>query len=243
MEKLGGRTGGSTFLRTLRFAAGLVSAALLFACGGGGGGATATPTPAGTTVSLTPLKSQLMGTAATGSQMTFNLTGSDSQKNAWSGTFTMVSDGPKSFEGQNVTSSRVTNTLTHTATGISASETVTFYFLTSNGSLYKEVSASGLTGTPVTQTQLPDTCKVGDTGAMWTTTQSDGTTETVTWRIDPDVNGDSRLVLTSVDKDSTNAVLSTEVDTFYLDANGNPTKYSVTVTDSGVTLTMTGSKM
>lgn len=217
-------------------------AALLFGCGGGGGSGT-TPTPAGTAVSLTTFKSFFMGTAPAGSQISFNLTGKDSLGNTFNGSFAVVSDNASTFETQNVTNSRVLVTLTNTATGVSASGIETLYFLTSNGNLYKQVSSFGITGVPTAQIQLPDTGHVGDTANLWTLSESDGSTETLTWRLDPDVNGNSRLVLSSVTRDSSNAVTDVEDNTFFLDAGGNPFRFSVTVMTGGITLNLAGNKI
>jgi hypothetical protein len=230
-------------MKTLRILAGLVMAALLFGCGGGGGGGTpATPTPAGTAVSFATFKGFIIGTAAAGSQVSFNLTGSDSQGSAWTGSLAVVSDGASTFEAQNVTNSRVLTTLTRTATGVTASGIETLYFLTANGNLYKQVSSSGTTGVPAAQTQLPAIGHVGESASLWTLSESDGSTETLAWRLDPDVNGNSKLVLSSVTRDGSNAVTTVEDNTFFLDASGNPFRFSVTVTTGGVTVSLAGNR-
>lgn len=219
----------------------LFSAILLFGCGGGGGSSTpATPTPVGTTVSMATFKGLYYGTATPGTQMSFTLSGSDSQGNSWTGSFAAVSDGPTTFESQNVTKSRTLVTLqrgTSTpVTGISSR-----YFLTSNSTLYKSVSSLGVTSVPTTQTLMPNTIQVGDFDNFLNTTNSDGTTSTGTWRLDADFNGNSKFVLSGITRTG-GTVTGLEDDTFYLDSSGNPYRMEISVTVSGVTVTMSGNK-
>lgn len=217
----------------------------LTGCGGGGGTETTptpTPTPIGTTFNLTTFKGFLTGTGAAGSQMSFTLTGSDTSGNAYSGSFTLASDGPTTFEGQSTTKSRVIITLTKTSTGTSANDTITEYFLASNGNFYKQIDSTGVTGIPSIQTPIADNVNVGDLGNLWNITNSDGTSESCTWKLDADFNNNSKLILSFVTKSPSNVVTEHEEDTFYLNSNGNPYKYSVTFTSNGQTLSMYGNR-
>lgn len=216
-----------------------VLALQLTACGGGGGGSAGTPTPAGTTVSLTAFKGVFLGTAA-GSQYSFPaMFGSDTLGHSYSGSYAVIADGATTFESQNVTKVRSLVTL-QVAGGSAASGTTTLYYQVSDGTLYKSVSSYGITYTPTSQTPLPSSAKVGDSGAFVTVSGSDGTTSTTTWALNADYNGASRLVISSVEKTGS-TVTSTEADTYYLDAAGNPTKVAISVTTSGVTVNLSGS--
>ena len=211
---------------------------LLCACGGGGGGTTTTPT--GTSVNLTPFKNVFLGTSA-GAQYSFPaLFGTDSQGRSWSGSFTVIADGATTFEAQNVTKQRSLVTL-QIAGGVPVSGITTNYFLVSDGSAYKSISSTGVTSTPISQTPLPTVVKVGDFGVLGTTSGSDGTTSTTTWSLSGEFNGSSILAMSSITKTGS-TVTATEVDSFFLDSAGVPTKIVVSVTAGGVTVSLSGSK-
>jgi hypothetical protein len=211
-----------------RFVLLLVAVIGLTACGGGGGGTADTPTPVGTSVSMASFKGVFLGTA-TGAQYSFPaLLGSDSQGRGWSGSFTVVADGATTFEAQNVTKRRSLVTL-QIAGGTPVSSTTTSYFLVSDGSAYKSISSSGVTYIPTSQTLIPATIKVGDFGTIGAASGSDGTTSTTTWALNADVNGASILAISSIIKTGV-TITGTEVDSFYLDASGVPTKLAISVT-------------
>lgn len=226
-----------------------LSVAMLFGlagCGGGGGGdGGGTPqvqTPAGTAVSMTTFKGLFTGTATAGSQMSFTLTGSDTSGNAWTGSLSMVSDGPTTFENNSVTKSRSTFVLTRSSTGTSATNTDTSYFLAANGNFYKSINSAGETSVPSTQATIPDNSHVGDSGSLWNETSSDGTSESITWKLEADFDGKSKLTFSSTAKDASNVTIAQEDDTFYLDSNGNPFKYEAKVTANGITINLSGNR-
>ena len=214
------------------------------ACSGGGGDISVNiPTPAGTPVSLTTVKGFFYGTAAPGSQMSFNLSGSDSTGQAWTGSFAMASDGPTTFETNNVYKERVLTSLTRTADGASASGVSTSYFLVSDSSLYKSVSSSGTTAVPTAQTLLPDNVRVGDSGSLQTTSRSDNAIETATWKLEGEFNFNSKFTFSFIVRDATTNVVKTlEDDTLYLDSAGKPYKVTMTVVTNSVQLTMAGNR-
>jgi hypothetical protein len=217
----------------------VVAVAGLCACGGGGSGATATPV--GTPVNLTAFKGVLMGTAA-GTHYSFpNLTGTDSQGRAWTGSFSLIADGATTFESQNVTVCRALISL-QLGTGTPFSSVGTRYFQVADGSIYKNIDSFGLISVPASQTAVPDILKVGDSGTIATFNNSDGTTLTATWSLIADINGASRLVITSVTR-SGSTITDSETDTYYLDTAGNPTKFAVIVTSNGVTLNLSGNRV
>lgn len=214
----------------------------LAGCGGGGGGTgtAATPTPAGAAVSMATFKGIYYGTGTAGTQIGFTLSGSDLQGNSWTGSITTVSDGATTFESQNVTKSRSLVTLQR-GSGTPVNDITSRYFLASNSNAYKAVSSLGVTSVPTSQTILPDTIHVGDFGDFLTSSNSDGTTSTTTWKLEPDYNGNSKFTVSAVIKTGT-TVTALEDDSFYLDASGVPYKMSITSTVSGTTITMSGPK-
>lgn len=89
---------------------------------------------------------------------------------------------------------------------------------------------------------LPDIPRVGE-GGTGTTSNSEGTTSTITWKLDPDVNGNSILSFITVTKEADNSIVAEESDSFYLDSSGNAFKMAVSVTTSGTTVTLSGNKI
>ena len=230
-------------MKLIRLFCGLIAAAYIFGCGGGGGGGTpAVATPVGTTVNLATARAFQTGTAAAGSQLSFALTGSDTQGGAWSGSFTIVSDGATTFENQAVTKARSLITLTRASSGASVTASTDSYFHVSDRSLYKTVDSLNVTGTPTSQASVPDSARVGDSGSLWSIAYSDGTSSSSTWRLDPEFNGNSKLTSSTIVKNASNAVSSTEEQTIYLDAGGTPYRLDEKVTVSGVTVSLTGSR-
>jgi len=210
----------------------------LTACGGG---SSSTPTPAGTSVDLTSFKSVFLGSSA-GAQYSFPaLFGSDSQGRSWSGSFTVVADGPTTFEGLSVTKRRSLVTL-QLAGGTAVSGTTTSYFRVSDGSPYKSISSNGVTYTAISQVPILTTAKVGDFGTFGTASGSDGTTTAATWSLNADVNGSSILAISSTIKSGTTTT-GTETDSYFLNAFGVPTKLAISVTTGGVTVNLSGSSI
>ena len=218
----------------------VISTFMLVGCGGGGGGSSSTPTPTGTAVSMATFKGLFYGSATPGTQISFPLSGSDSLGNSWTGSFAIVSDGPTTFESQNVTKSRVLVTL-QIGAGAPVSGITSYYYLTSNSTLYKSVSSFGTIYVPTTQTVIPDTIHVGDFDNFENTTNSDGTTDSTIWRLEADYNGNTKFTLSTIER--TGATITyTEEDTLYLDPSGNPYRLEVKLTESGITLTMSGNR-
>ncbi|MFZ4439419.1 MAG: hypothetical protein ACOYOS_13400 [Syntrophales bacterium] len=238
------------------FVSALVISLSLSACGGGGGGGgettaaptpTTTPTPIGTAVSLATIKGFFMGTAPAGSQMSFELTGSDTAGNTFSETLSFASDGPTTFEGNNVTKCRVLDTLRSTADGSSITDITTRYYLTSDGYLYKMVSSSGETAVPTAQTLLPDIAHVGDFGNRWNLTiPSTGaftfSYQSSTWKLEADINGKSKFKFSSTTTTAGGVIQALSDTTYYLDSAGNPYKVSSTLITNKIHLTMSGNR-
>ena len=198
----------------------------LTACGSGGGdNGGGTPTPVGTSVSLVPFKNVFLGTSA-GAQYNFPaLFGTDSQGRSWSGSFTVVADGATVFETPSVTKSRTLVTMQLTG-GTPVSIVVTSYFMASDGSPYKSISNTGETETSTSQIPLPVTAKVGDFGDFGITSGSDGTVTTSIWALNAGSNRSSILTVSAIEK-TDGTITSNQVESYYLDATGVPTKFAV----------------
>jgi hypothetical protein len=201
---------------------------------------TPAPTPVGTSVNMTTFKGVFLGTSL-GAQFSFPaLFGTDSQGRSWSGSLTVVADGATTFESQSVTKCRTLVTI-QLAGGTPVSGVTTSYFKASDGSPYKSISNTGITSTATNQVTLPATAKVGDFGDFIADTGSDGTVTTSTWALNPDYNGASILVFSSITKTGT-TITGTEVESFYLDSAGVPTKLAISVTIPGAIINLSGNK-
>lgn len=210
-------------------------------CGGGGGNTNSdTPTPAGTAVNISAIKSIYTGTVTTGTQASFLLNGSDLQGNTWTGSYSVISGGVTTFETQNVTSSQSVLTIQKVNTP-SSNFITSRYYLTSSGATYKVIEGSGRTLIPIAEVALPDVPRIGE-GGTGTTSNSDGTTSTITWSLDPDINGNSKLSFSTVTKAADNSIVSEEKDSFFLNSNGNIYKMTVVVSIGGTTITLSGNK-
>lgn len=208
-------------------------------CGGGGGGESSVTTPTGTVVNLQSFRNVYVGTTA-GAQFSFPLTGSDSQGNTWFGSLTMTADGPMVYDGQNVTRLRTLTTLGITGyTPISSVSTD--YWLAADGSAYKSIYDSGVVYTPTSSFVFPTTAQVGDYGTFPEIIGNDGTSIQGTWALKAGTNGSSMLEMYAINKTGT-TVTGTELDTYYLDTAGVPTRIKIIATLSGITVTLTGNR-
>ena len=220
----------------------------MVACGGGGGGGatTSTTTPIGTTVNLSVVKN-FTEAKTQGSTMSFNLAGSSSAGVNLTGTFSLAISAPTNTTtptGMQTVNGLVQNvTLTDTSTGEFASGMATYYCY-QTGYLYKIIYDDGTISTPTSQTLLPSSAKVGDFGDDMVVSNSDGSTDTSTWRIDPGTNGDAKFVFIFTYRDNFNVVTETEEDSYTIKPDGSISAVSVKYYDSstGVTLTMSGNK-
>lgn len=227
---------------------------LIFGCGGVGGGGSSTTTPIGTPVNLGVIKSFQEASGAVGTTITFNLSGTASNGVASvnltaTATKTISSPTTTIISSQTTTLNVVQSTLTVTETSLSPpqtqSGTCTNYILPT-GFLYNEVCPSSHgTGTPTSQTLLPATAKVGDSGNDIALNWSDGTIETDTWRIDPGNNGDAIFVAISSVTNSSNVLQVTESDAYIIKPDGTVSALSITVTyvSTGITIKVSGNKI
>lgn len=227
--------------------ASLMAAIGLVACGGGGGGGAAEPaTPIGTPVDLSQIKNYAEARTP-GSSLSFNLAGSNSIGAKLSGIFAFsisaptVTSTPTGTQTINVFVQNVS--LTNTSTGASSSGTSTWYYY-QTGNLYKIVLDDGTVSIPTSQTLLPASAKVGDSGNDMVLSSSDGTTESSTWRIDPGINGDGKFVYSFTSRDNLNVVTFTSEDSYTIKPDGSISAFATKIIDSstGVTATLSGNK-
>jgi hypothetical protein len=218
----------------------------LFGCGGGGGGEATTSTPVGATVDLNQIKN-FAEAQTPGSTISFNVAGSSSAGANLTGTLSMAISAPTTTltpTGTQTFNVLVQNTtLTNTSNGSFASVMSTYYCY-QNGYMYKEESNDGTISTPISQTLLPSSAKVGDFGADMVLSNSDGTTETSTWRIDPGTNGDAKFVFAYTVRDNLNVVTYTEEDSYTIKPDGSISALSAKLyySSTGMTVSLSGNK-
>ncbi len=242
-------------MKALTLAASLFLMLIVCGCGSNNGAPGNIPTAMGTPVSLVKFKGYFMGyTTAGHPPISFNLTGTDTHGVAWSGTYTIISDGPTTiFENQNVTKSSIqmvvnapaSNIFSNISTTISRNVSNNKYFFASNGNLYKITNALGTLSYIPTNFAMPSSpANVGDFGNLASLSgSSDGSTLNIAWELSPEFNGNSLMKISTITRDIFNIITTNEVDTFYLDRAGNPYKLGIVVTTGGVTVTMTGDKI
>lgn len=217
-------------------------------CGSGGGGSSnpSTATPIGTPVNLSEMQSFDQATAAPGTAMSFNLTGtlcSSTICNNVDDTLSTTVSDPTTTNGQTYNVVITMETFTNLTTGETITGKSTTYIL-SNGYVDTVVYDYGATGKMTSETLLPAQAKVGDTNNNYTTLNfTNGETETGVWRIDPGENGDAILVFSFVRKDSLNNVMITEDDAYTIKSNGKIAGMSLTQVNGGITLKISGNRL
>ncbi len=223
-----------------------LSTSFLGCGGGGGGGSSSTATPIGTIVNLGMIKSFAEASGSPGTTIYFNLSGTVSDganSNNLIGTASHTISQQTTTVISSVTTTvnvlQSTISLTNTVSNVTSSNTTTSYVLTT-GYQYRAIDSFGLISTPTgTQTLLPATAKVGDSGNFVTSSLSDGSTETQTWRIDPGNNGDAMFVLVTITTDILNNV-EKESEAYTIKPDGTISALSITDVSSGITVNVSG---
>ncbi len=219
-------------------------------CSSGGGGSpesTSIKTPVGTPINLSEIKSFDEATAAPGTSMAFLMTGTICDTvncNNLSGILVTTISAPTTSNGQTFHVAKETLSITNTLTGDYDRGTSTS--IVSLSGYVSSVSFDyGLEGSPVSQILLPGTAKVGDTGNYTQWNFSDGTAETVAWRMDPGDNGDGIVVFTVTNTDNANAVTYTSVDSYTIKPDGHVSAVSLIThyVSDGITVALSGNRV
>jgi hypothetical protein len=196
-------------------------------------------TPEGTPVNLQQFRSVYLGLSA-GRGFKFPIiAGSDLAGQSWFGSYAILADGPRKFEGVSLASSREVVTLQSTG-GIPVISISTKYFHPGEGLIYKIVFNTGTSYLPLSQSPIPAEPRVGDAGLLGVFAGSDATTVTVTWGLSAGCNGSSLLeIVYSVSGEQESA---NEVDRFLLDATGKPVSVALSASTMGTTVTLSGKR-
>jgi hypothetical protein len=160
--------------------------ALLFGCGSGGGGS-----ETGLSSNTTVYRTGGEGSLVTGHTSTYSLTGSDTAGGTYTGSQHYVVDGPTTIDGRDVIQVRVTYTTTKTGEW-SDTNIQTLYYNTDK-TVYKIDYSDGGTAVPANNVEIPETVKVGDSGAGHSLIYNNGNTMHSTWQVTDAGGGNATL--------------------------------------------------
>lgn len=222
----------------------LISLFIMFvtACGGGGGGTPANPTDPTLSFSTFP-----PGYFNGSYSASYSLTGTATNGTSYTATWSVQSGADTTFNSKSVKTIEQLLSITNTTTNAVAGALGYTYFSTDINNLTLEGSYSptiGVSSMATSTTIIPLTASIGDFGNVGSYTNSDGTSDTVTWSLEDGFNGKAKLVLTFVAKDTSNVLDTTEVRKWLISQDGTISSVEVIITfhqDNNLTLTLSGS--
>jgi hypothetical protein len=193
---------------------------LLHGCDVGGSSAdpvSQVPSPTASDYSLSVLQS-VQPTFA----RTFSVAGFDSGGAELRGTFTVQNLPVTTFNGVSATPRLRTLALTDTGTNAFTTRDEILYLATGFQVLGSTGPASGIICLPdATLVPLPATATIGESGTLGTLTCSDGTRQTLSWRLDSTTGGRALAVLVTRVSDATGLGLSVEEERYVIDTAGD----------------------
>ena len=232
----------STLIRSL-----VISLIVVFvsACGGGGGGTPAsTDVPTDTSLSFSSFPPGFFD----GSYSTsYSLTGTATNATSYTATWSIQSGTDTTFNSKSVKTIEQLISITNTTTNAVAGALGRDYFSTDINNLTYEgsdIPSLALSSMSTSTTVIPLTASIGDFGSLASYTSSDGTSGTVTWSLQDGFNGKAKLVTTTVDRDTSNVLDTTEVHKWLISQDGTRLSVEVIITyhqDNNLTLTLSGS--
>jgi len=213
------------FIRSLT----IITTLVLVGCGGGGGGGSNdVPSDRLLVFSLFP-----PGYFEGNYSDSTSLKGSFSNGDNVTGTLRVQSGSTTIFNSQPVITFDLQLSLTNTTTGATAAVSSEGYFSNdiNNLTIVGGLNITDGVVTMATSTSIfPLTGSIGDFGNIGSYTLSDGTTNTRSWALDDGFNGNAKLVIATVSKDSSNVLEFTEVNTSTISQDGTILRTDITVT-------------
>lgn len=217
----------------------------LTACGGGGGGTTAsTDTPTDTSLVFSAFPPGYFGGSYSDS---ISLTGTATNATSYTATWNIQSAADTTFNSKSVKAIQQLLSITNTTTNAVAGATAFTYFTTDLNNLTVEGSytpTDGVSSFATSTTVIPLTATIGNFGSIGNYTNSDGTSSSTTWALADGFNGNAKLIITFVDKDSSNVLDSTEIQKWLISQDGTRLSVEVIITfhqDNNLTVTLAGS--
>ena len=218
----------------------LFGVVFLFAgCGGGGGGSSHKST-------TTTYKLYSDGYFTAGSQESYNLTGSNTSGDAYTGTLLIEPQSATTFNSAAAIPVEDTLSLTNTVSNNSGTLIGIEYFSTDASNLellgYHSDQYGG-DATPATSLSvIPQSASIGDSGSAGTYTFSNGDILTITWELTQASGSYANLIMSTTVTTSTGSALLTEENTFVIDQDGNRQSVTINAVLNGITVTLSGNK-
>lgn len=210
---------------------------LLLAIGltGCGGGGSETPTDPNATFRLGGNPLHVMR------GMQVDLTGKDSDGDAWEGAVRVRALSPTTFGGEPVTPFQGATTLTHRPSGGFAHGVDTLYVNAAGHTVYS-ISDDGVECALEAPGDMPQTARIGEFGVIDAMTCSDGTRETGSWSLESAGNGRAVLVLSERTRDQYGSDEAFEETRLRITTGGAAEHVTIRVALAGLgTITMSGS--
>lgn len=184
-------------------------------------------------VTLIEIKQIKEAAATPGTSLYFMLSGAANNgfQILWlTGMFTSTIDHPVTNNSQQFNVRQDNISVKNTATGQSLSSAATSY-VTPAGYL-NSLEQNGLQiGTVSSQTLLPATAAIGDSGSYATISYIDGTVDAITWSIEAGINGDAVIKFRTITVDSSNTTLSFDDEAYTIKPDGTITALAIEIHD------------
>ena len=209
---------------------------LIQGCSSGGGDSTAPIVPD------TVFQLFEAGSFTDGFKETWNVTGTDTAGGVWSGVIDEETQAELTFNSQPAIPILTLVQLTNSSSGGSIDDLSADFWSTSASDrrylgsigLFSSATASATT------TAIPETAKIGDSGAVGTYVDNAGIVEVISWRLDDGGNGQAKVVQLVTEKDQAGILVSSSTTTTLIDTSGNAISKTLEIytADTGVTLTL-----
>ena len=221
----------------------IIFLSLIFGCGGGAQNSTPitanapVTTALGTTIDLRHFKSLFFGNNNP-QTFYFSLEGKDSNGKLINGTYNVNSAGS--------TTESYGNGISHTGVSVSYGLSVnmtngtyslnkSIFYYNSGVNSFAEVSINpGAIDSTMAYNEIPDTPKVGDSGTLFTSGAG-----SVKWELNPDINGNAKLIIISSISNSSITYSNTE--TFIINGTGVGLSFTIAMPINGLIYTLSSS--
>ena len=210
---------------------------------GGGDGATYVPSdpPDVPTDPTTEFQLFATGTFTEGYRTTYDLTGTSTVGDEFTGTISSRTLATSTFLGQDAVPIISQLELTNTVSGAFTSNISTGYYSTSvTDRHFLGFTDSEQTTVSAETSAIPQTAKIDDFGDFGTYTLNTGDVVKQSWRLDDGRNGLAKFVILSTMKDQFNEVKLNTTSTSTIDTSGNSISTQVIYyyPDTGITVTL-----
>jgi len=214
----------------------LLAFILIQSCSTGDGDSTI-PTSPTTSFSLLP------SNYFTNYTKTINLTGSDSNGAKYTASWSERTGTQTTFLGESAIPIYTQIQVKNTSTGAFVTIGAVQYYSTSASDRRYLGDTSDTTTVSATTTPIPQSAVIGAFGVIGTYTDNAGDVESQSWRLEDGGNGRAKMKILYNNKDQFGNALTSEIQTFLIDENGNRLSFTeeLYVVSSGITLTLSGS--